>query len=501
MRHVLPLVSMLCLASPAVAQTVDQAGADQITGNLSRYVGKTAFDTGIVKVAVDGDAYRLVVDLKAIASLLPKELEAKLEIETYALRLKPNSNGTFQVDGPYLPKTSAEFLTPATADKPAMRTKFDFNVDKGVLSGIFDPAIASFSNAKITHGRISFASEDELQSVTAAASDGSTDFWATPSNGKGIDLASSQTVKNFLETVVVKAGDGAAAGPVTIAAKSFDYDTDISSFQNREILALVAFFVERANAKDITGKQAELKTLLRAALPLWNRLRGGYTISDVSVGTPFGPFGAASFGTKMITDGIGKSGSLDYSFDLEGLAMPLGIAPDWATPLLPTDVSLKFGVRQLDSEGPARQLIDAFDLSATPPVPDAVGERIAADFMANPPHVVMERSVVRNKDIEVAVFGETHFPQGKPEVTATVEVAGYDKAVAALQAAATANPDAQTAFTIALAAKGFAKTQPDGRQVWAIELKPDGSLLINGSMLKGPDPAPEPTEEPEAPTP
>lgn len=499
MRTALPVLAMLLLATPAQAQAIDQAGADRITADLARYVGKTVFDKGIVKVRPTGDAYSLIVDLEAIGPLLPKELEVQLDIEPHVLRLRPNANGTFQVNGPYLPKTSATFLAPATGDKPAMRSTFDFGVERGVLSGIFDPALGTFSNARMTHGPLAFSSEDDLQSLTLDVTDGSADFWASPSSGRGIDFASSQTMKNFEETIVIKSGEGAPPGPITISAAAFDYDTDISSFQNKEILALVAFFIARADAKDILAEQGEMKTLLRAALPLWNRLRGGYTLSDLSVDTPVGEFGATSFRTMVTMDGIGKDGSLDYSVDLTGLSLPADVAPDWAEPLVPEDVSLKFGVRGLDSEGPATQAIDAFDLAATPPIPDEVGQRIAAEFMADPPSVVLERSLVRNGEIEVAFSGEAHFPGGKPEATAKVEVAGYDEAVAALQAAATANPDMQMPFTIALAAKGFARTDAEGRQVWAIELKQDGSVSVNGSVLKGPDPAPAPSETPEDP--
>jgi hypothetical protein len=43
------------------------------------------------------------------------------------------------------------------------------------------------------------------------------------------------------------------------------------------------------------------------------------------------------------------------------------------------------------------------------------------------------------------------------------------------------------AFPFALAVKGFGKTLPDGRLEWVIDTKADGSVKVNGAMLKGPD--------------
>jgi acylphosphatase len=95
---------------------------------------------------------------------------------------------------------------------------------------------------------------------------------------------------------------------------------------------------------------------------------------------------------------------------------------------------------------------------------------------------------VKNGSIEVALEGEMTFPGKKPDANVTIDVAGYDKIVASLQEAAKTEPEAAQYFPIALAIKGFGKTLPDGRIEWAINAKPDGSVIVNGAMLKQPDP-------------
>ena len=52
MRHLFPLVTMLSLATPALAQTIDEPGAAQLRESLSRYVGQTAFDKGVLHITL-----------------------------------------------------------------------------------------------------------------------------------------------------------------------------------------------------------------------------------------------------------------------------------------------------------------------------------------------------------------------------------------------------------------------------------------------------------------
>jgi hypothetical protein len=57
-----------------------------------------------------------------------------------------------------------------------------------------------------------------------------------------------------------------------------------------------------------------------------------------------------------------------------------------------------------------------------------------------------------------------------------------------VQAAAKNEPEITQYMAFALAAKGFAKTLPDGRLQWNLQRKADGSIAVNGVVLKGPDP-------------
>jgi hypothetical protein len=186
-------------------------------------------------------------------------------------------------------------------------------------------------------------------------------------------------------------------------------------------------------------------------------------------------------------DGVAKDGKIEYAVKASGLTIPQQMLPSWSVGLLPTDIDLHFGGANIDLDSMAKKAIEAFDLNKNPPLSDEFGEALVTDFLAKTPKVVLGHSTVKNGAIEVAMEGEMTFPGKKPEATMTVDVAGYDKIVEALQEAAKSDEQVAQAFPFALAVKGFAKTLPDGRLEWVIDSKADGSVSVNGAMLKPAD--------------
>jgi acylphosphatase len=212
----------------------------------------------------------------------------------------------------------------------------------------------------------------------------------------------------------------------------------------------------------------------------------------VSVGSPVGSFGATKVGVAFGMDGVARNGTINYGIKASGLSIPQHLVPAWSVALLPTDIDLNFGGANIDLDTMAKKAIEAFDLNQNPPLSEEFGEGLKAGFLANGPKVVVGHSTVKNGAVEIALEGDMTFPDGeKPDANVTIDVTGYDKIVASLQEAAKTDPQASQAFTGALAIKGFAKTLPDGRIEWVINARHDGSVTVNGAMLKGPDPAVE----------
>lgn len=489
MRRVLPFLILLAVTTvPAPAQTVDDAGAARIAETLSRYIGRTAFEKRMLDVSADGDAYRLTFDFGSLAAMAPESAALSLDLEPFTVRVKPQADGTFAASGAIAPNGSLSFRTPATGLSPSLSSRVEWSLEQSGFTGTFDPELATFSVAQGSYRGMKLISSDDNQRADITTGSGIFEMTAGKSSKGGVDYESLQTMVDLAETVTMRALPDGPQMSFSVTSPNVTVVSDATGFRVWPLLDIAAFAVAHADEQAVAVDQAELKRLILAALPFWDTVSVGYDVSDLTVETSVGRFGIAGFELKMAVDGIRDDGSLDYGFGVTGLSLPSGLAPAWSTPLLPTDVSLNFGVRNLNSEEPIRLLVDSFDLDRQPPIPDAVGQDILAEFLGDPPTFVMEQSVIRNGEIEITMSGEMPFPLGKPTLSATIEMAGFETAAAALQAAAAVAPGAQQVFPFVLAARGLGRTLEDGRLRWIVELNGDGSVVVNGARLKGPDP-------------
>ena len=483
MRNVLSALCIFAAVPSALAQTVDSSGAETLTANLSRYIGTTAFQNGIVKVAPDGDAYRIEFDFSRLVSLFPGQEVVKLDIGPYAIRTTPRSDGKWDVEGDMAPDGKVEI----NADQHRQTT--EWTIEDDTFRGVYDPALAGFETAEGNHGVLTSISTDPNQVSEFRAASGKFEFQSTKNASSGVDFNAQQTASDFTQTIKITVPESGMELPIVLRSPELSYSTAGSALEAQPILDLLAFAVANADEAKMKAAQPQLKTLLRDALPLWDHLTAVYGLRELTVGTPMGIFGASDARLEVAMDGVRKDSTVSYHFLADGLQVPSGVLPQWSMKLMPEDVLLSFSGTELDLEGPATTAIDAFDLNMKPALPPEVGKAITARFLAEPPKLIINRSVVRNKDTEITAEGEMTFTGGKPALNATVEAAGLDAALQTIQEAATSAPEAQQILMVALAAKGFAKTLPDGRLQWQIDMTPDGAVAVNGVTVKPADPA------------
>lgn len=481
MRYALPFLLVLS-ATPAFAQTVDVSGAEALTGGLKRYIGTTVFDQGVVKISVQSDAYRVDVDFNKLLTLFPTEGAVKLDVAPYSFSLKPRADGAWDMSGDMAPDGKIEF----SVENQTQKTEWKLADD--TFSGVYDPALAGFSTATGKNGAISMTSTDPTSSSEFTAASGSFQIQSTRNPTRGVDFTALQTIGTMVQTMRINSPEIGMEIPVVLRSPELSYNSAATGFQAQPLLDLLAFAVANADEAKIKAAQSELKTLLRAALPLWENLTGAYGWRELSVGTPVGIFSTSNATIKVAMDGVQKDGTINYGIKLDDLVVPDGVLPKWSVPLLPEDIDLNFGGTGIDLEGPATLAIDALDLNRDPPIPEEVGAAITAQFMAEPPKFVIGRSTISNKDTEISAEGEMTFAGGKPAATATLEATGFDKAMEAIQAATATAPEAQQMYLVAVAAKGFAKSLPDGRLQWVVNMTADGAVTVNGAMVKPADP-------------
>jgi len=480
-RHALPILLLLA-ANPAFAQTIDVSGAEALTGNLKRYIGATVFDQGVVNVSVQSDAYRIDVDFNKLLSLFPTEGAVKLDVAPYSFSLKPRADGTWDMSGDMAPDGKIEFQVENQTQKT------EWKIADDTFSGVYDPALAGFSTATGKNGAISMTSTDPTSNTEFTAASGSFEIQSTKNPTRGVDFTALQTIGTMVQTMRINSPEIGMEIPIVLRSPELSYSSAATGLQAQPLLDLLAFAVANADEAKIKAAQSELKTLLRAVLPLWQNLTGAYGWRELSVGTPVGIFNTSNATIKVVMDGVQQDGTISYGIKLDDLLVPDGLLPRWSTPLLPEDIDLNFGGTGIDLEGPANMAIDALDLNRDPPIPKEVGDAITARFIAEPPKFVIGRSTISNKDTSISAEGEMTFGGGKPAATATLEATGFDKAMEAIQAATATAPEAQQMYLVAVAAKGFAKSLPDGRLQWVVNMTADGAVTVNGAMVKPADP-------------
>lgn len=480
MNRVLPLAFLLALSAPAFGQAVDAQGAKQLSDELSRYVGKQALNEGILKISAEEGAYKITFDVKALVAKMPKQDLKRFDFPPVTLLVKPRGDGGWDVASDFSTTGSIEVNGPNGLNSGQIAVK------DGKFTGVYDPELAAFTSGTSSIAGMTMTSRQASQLTDLGVGPSSSKFGASKSANGGVDLNVTQAMADFVETV--KVDDRSIAA---LRAPELAVNVTAKAIQSKPLVDLLAFAVAHEDEARLKADQAELKTLLLGALPLWERIDGTYTFKKLALETYAGNFGAAQLDTVVGMDGIAKDGKISYAFKASGLTVPQQMLPAWSVALLPTDFDLNFGGTNIDLDSMARKTIETLDFSKDPPLPADFGDEISADFLAKMPKFVLGHSTVKNGDIEVAMEGEMTFPGKKPDASVTVDVTGYDKIVATLQAAAKTDPEASQAFTGALAIKGFAKTLPDGRVEWVINAKHDGSVTVNGAMLKGPDPVVE----------
>lgn len=498
MRRSILAVAALLASTSAFAQTIDQSGADALAASLKRYVGQSAFDKKFMTVEVDGDAYRLGVDFSALVAAMPKGGSEKVTaaIGPYALRVKPRSDGTWDVAGPLAPDGSFE------AEGPDGAQKAEWTIGNGSFTGVFDPALAYFSSASGSNDSIKMTTVAPTEKVDVTVGKGSFELTGKAGANGGVDISQKQTLADFVEVISGASEGGGPPLDIAVRSTKLDVVADGTGFRMPQMVDILAFAVENGDKEKFEAAQAQFKQLLNAALPFWDRLTGSYAFNEFSAGTPYGIFSADKFGFDLDMTGISKNGTINYAFSVAALKMPEGVAPAWSVPILPTDITMEFGGANLNLDGPARKFIEAMEISKDPPISDAVSEEIKVEFLATNPKMTLTETSIRNKDTEITINGEMTFPNEKPQLTATLEATGFDKLEAGLQAGAASDPSVQQIIPVVAMAKGFGTAMPDGKLQWIVEMAPDGSVKVNGTMLKGPDPVtPELPLDPNAPAP
>ncbi|NTS29742.1 hypothetical protein HQ945_00600 [Phyllobacterium sp. BT25] len=501
MRRLLFASLLMTSAWPAFAQTVDADGAKALADTLAKYFGRSAIEGKIVNVAPAGDNYRITLSLAELFKGMPSR-GINGDFISSDLLARPLADGTWNI---------STATPPDWIDTSTFTGSTYWSVKNAQMNGVFDPKLGTFSKSDFSYDgmKMRVAAGTQAADVTAGPVKGQLNGMANPAGG--VDMGYTQTTGNFVETISLKSplpaapDDGAVTPAPTLPAPpskvvfssgEVTYSADAKGARNLEILDLWAYFVAHSDTKTLTDpQQAELKGKILAVLPIWEKLTGTYRFAGLDIDTPLGKFTAKNIVQEVDFDGVGKDGGYHVALRTNGLTYPPLPIPDWAKPLLPTDVELAFGAESVDLDTLVKAAVADMDLRRDEPFSDAFESNAAAAFVTNPPKVVIDKSMVRTAESEITVEGEVSFAGMKPTSRTTWEMAGFDAALDRLNNAAEHEPEVKNYVVFAKLAKDFGTQLPNGHMQWIVDQQADGSVSVNGNPVKGPDPVATPDDD------
>ncbi len=479
MRHFsIPLALTAALWGTTALAEATPEGAAELTATLQTYLGATA---GVVSVAPEGEAYGVKIDFTPLLAKLPPEA-GTATVTPITFQLTDNGDDTWA----YTQDQSFAFTlkSPGTADISA-------NIANLKSTGTFDEALQSFSTSTstLTDVQVKELVTDPAGSATDVQySVASTQYDSTAvvgANG-GVDSTMTYSATGFAETFTIPGGEGMPPTVISLRADDYTGNGVVEGLRPDAVYKLVAFFVANPEAAAIAAKQGDLKTIVTEGLPIFAHLVANAAMNGVSVETPMGPVGIASAKVDVEANGIVEQGLVREAIAVNGLTLPPGLVPEWAATLVPSDVTLDFGLSRFNLDAPVRLFLQAADLTKQPPVGPEVEQQLLAALL---PEGVVDLTIAPGTTTApdytlgytgTLAFGpQTTVPVGK----ATVSLTGMEKVTATIQAAP---PEINQQFAPFLAmATGMAKPGEAGALVWELETTAAGGMLINGTDLSG----------------
>ena len=465
----------LLLTSTAswAAATAEEAAKMQAT--FQTYLGNEA---GIVAVAPAGDGYDITID--------PMVYFNKVKEPGFSASFKPLVYHAVS-SGDGLWKVAAQQALDIKFGNPASLT-VDLKMPDYKLSGTFSEERLGFLDVTTSSGPLTLVENiidtnaGVSTSVSLTAQNTNMVFKAVPTSDGSADTSMDITYDGMSMSTTSVSGGGQ---PISLAytIPKMAYTSKASGMNNRKLLDLLAWFVARPTKEQIVRDQAELKTKLKAVLPVAKNITGSATMDKLSVTTPVGVVAFDSFGFGANLNGIVKDGHFGESINFTGLQIPQGIAPPWSAGLIPTTLKFGFDVSGFDAEAPVTMFIDQMDVSKAEPIPPGSEQLYMGAFAPkNTIQLTIPAGEISSGTYSLSYEGTSTISfTGMPQVNAKFRMTGMDKVIAQLQQAAT-DPTAQQGMAMLFAAKGIGKADGDAI-TWDVTMSPEGKLLVNGTDL------------------
>jgi hypothetical protein len=473
----------LSLFGAAQAADINQDGANKLRDSLTGILPNDVAKSGFLTVNPAGTRYEIIYDLsKLLSKFKPAEVVIN-GLTPFSVFATPLDSGLWNLEGNNSFNISGNFKGP---DDKA--TDFTYSIASMVYNGVFDPAIAYLRSGDFKASDIRVTSKSDADQVDASFAGMNYRLDSTDSaSGNGrLDFKANGSLSALSETVT-----SAQTPPVTIKADSIDFNADLASLPAKEIRDIVLFVIDHMDERNLSKENEEtLKSLLKTSFPLFSSINETITANNLTVGTVAGSGGAKAFGYNFSVDGPADAVRFAFGMNAQDVTVDSPVMPASYRPFLPKSVDMQIAVPDMDFAAFSDEFMKV-DLTGGSTNAEESGKQAAEKLFREGVVVVDLPKFTALSDVyDIDVTGKL---QGRVDsqkdysMQASVLARDLDKSIAAIQDLAKSDPNLQQVSFGMMMAKGFAKTDPDGRSRWDVSVAGDGSVAINGQQIKGPD--------------
>ncbi|HLW93149.1 MAG TPA: hypothetical protein VKS78_17845 [Roseiarcus sp.] len=479
------LALILALAAPAaLAEPATPEGADELLAGYVAVFGQGIADKGIVTVDPDGESYKVAWHIRRALDLgdnPPPPDQFQMGDLSYEVTL--GAGGVWRVTADAFP--SIAFDTPT--DKGRMAGKIDLtgvNVDSAydparpepfTSHSTFDDVVADL---KILEAGKVFPFRVEESGIQLDMKQTTTDV--------GANLALRETVRTFVETISVPIENQQDRKiDITFKAGAASVDGTVDQFRTQQALAAWRFLIAHKDEPKNETSVAALKALLAAGLPGWEKANVTTDASDLAFEMSLAKAHIKGLREKIELPGFTEVAKGGFGLKIDEFNLRSPLLPQGFEQLLPLSLDFDIGVKLTGLDRIAKIALEDHDFMIEKEVSPEGQAKIEQIFKDSEPTFTLEPGYLRNPLVDIAYQGEwkvspDNFLKGRIVISADT----LDKALDFAKQFADLSPDFAKAALAIGAAKGMAKTGPDGRLIWDIEMTgPPRQLTINGAPI------------------
>ncbi|MEN3792196.1 hypothetical protein [Fulvimarina sp. MAC3] len=480
------------LVDTPVLQPGDESGAAELRTSLEPYVTKQAFENGVISIEPTDEGYRLDFALQALIDSIPAAKDMSITISDYSVLVSEQPDGRWYVSASGPLAFGYKLDTPPGAPhNDAVPQSVEYDTETMDWTGYFDPSIATYSNWEGYFGKTRQVQRSTDGTVTAVTEPIRVQFSGRPATDGTVDMEVIQFGGGARQemNVPLDPANPQSILPIVISNGAAESVTIGKEVKTKELLRLYAVGLQLIQDPERKGLLEELKSALQMALPLWTDLASETKVSGFNV--DLGSFGSGQVGSldfDMDLDGISEAGDYTMAYDLSDMSVSSPFVPEWANALIPTRVLIRFDAENVDLWRPAAVLISDLRLDPKAPISEEAKGKIIELFKTSQAKLGLKNSAVTGRNYHIDYSAE--FEDG--DVAVQVQAEGIDAVIASLQEASQQYPEALQGVSFLQIAKGFGRPAGDDALEWNVDIASDGSVTVNGAMLKGPDPTPLP---------